>query len=302
MSSFAFSFSATPKDWPASAGVWTGSAEQLKKFNAPSPCKWNDACVYSKCCGFVHAGEEGTGLKFFPGRTVTGTDGKQFWEQPCVRLIGSPRFYERRRLHLSWPAWCEREGLAAPVPLCERSAPVPDRKERIALLPTPVASVLSSGAIAPPPPAAPSPALAQAMQAQLQWYQQIAAWQQFFFQQQQQAAIARLPAWRQPGISVMTAKNAIGEQIYLLAKARMDASAADRATLGLAHPSITPGKITGMLLDAHDIDTLERLLTDDAEFSRNLWQGVHVLAAAAAGQDTERAAEAADAEWTARAH
>lgn len=293
MSSFAFSFSATPKDWPASAGVWTGSAEQLKKYNAPSPCKWNDACVYSKCCGFVHAGEEGTGLMYFPGRTVTGDDGKQFWEPACVRLIGSPRFYERRRLHLSWPAWCARVGLAAPVPLCDR-APV-------ASVPAPVASVPAPVAVAPPPAVTQAFIQQQAqIQAQRQWYQQVAAWQAFFYQQQQ-AAIARLPAWRQPGLSVMMAKNAIGEQIYLLVKARMDESAAHRATLGLAHPSITPGKITGMILDAHTIDELERLLTDEAEFSRNLWQGVHVLAAYAAGQDTERAAAAADAEWSATA-
>ena len=296
MSSFAFSFNATPMDWPVSAGVWTGSLEQLKKYNAPAPCKWNDACVYSKCCGFVHAGEEGTGLKYFPGRSVIGADGKQFWEPPCLRLIGSPRFYERRRLHLSWPAWCERQGLEAPVPLCERSetipggdAPAPDRKERIALLPTPTASV----PVPTPAPVflMPPPAMLAQMAAQVQAQAQ-AVWR---------AQQAQLPFWRRAGITELQAKNALGEQLYMLIKQRLDQTTNYRATLGLAHPSITAGKITGMFLDAHGIAELEQLLDDDGEFSRNLWQGVHVLAAHAAGQDTEHAAEEADAEWCATA-
>ena len=174
-SSFAFDFRAVPKDWPAEAGVWTGSPEQLKKYNAPAPCKWNDACVYPKCCGFVHTGEEGTGLKYFPGRTVTGSDGKQFWESPCLRLIGSPRFYERRRLHLSWPAWCERQGLPARVPISERASgseasvsggiPRYEARNERPLLPTPapVASVPAPVAV-PPPPAVTQAFFAQQMQ------------------------------------------------------------------------------------------------------------------------------------------
>lgn len=275
MSPFAFSFSQTPKDWPADAGVWTGSNEQLRQYNAPTPCKWNDACVYNGCCGFVHAGEEGAGLKYFAGRCTTGADGKQIWEPACLRLIGSPRFYERRRLHLSWPAWCERQGLPKPVPLCER------------VVPSAAASVPAPIAVPPPAPAF----LAQQMQAM----QQLAVWQNFLLHQTQ------LPYWRRAGVTEMQAKNALGEQLYQLIDLRLQQTAANRAALGLAHPSITPGKITGMILDAHDINTLEQLLTNDVEFSRNLWQGVHVLAATAAGQDTVRAAAAADAQWSATA-
>ena len=259
---FKFDFNAPPKDWPASAGVWTGSADQLKRYNAPSPCKWNDACVYPQCCGFVHAGEEGTGLKYFAGRSVTASDGKQFWESPCLRLIGSPNFYERRRLHLSWPAWCRRQGIALPVPLCERPTTIYRRKENTDILPQ---AVIPEGT----------------------------GWQAH---QKTQASF--LPFWRRPGITEEQAKNALGEQIYIMVKESLDQTTENRVILDLVHPSVNANKITGMILDAHNINELEQLLTNDIELSRNIWQGVHVMRAYTTGKDTERAAVCADDEWS----
>lgn len=77
-------------------------------LGSPIPCRWGSGCVYNQCCSFVHPGEEGTGRKLFEPRNET--------EKAIVRLIGSPRFYERRRLRMSWPQWCAAQGMPAPVP------------------------------------------------------------------------------------------------------------------------------------------------------------------------------------------
>jgi hypothetical protein len=64
------------------------------------------------CCAFVHPGEEGTGRRLFEERTTTNEAGETTVQKACVRLTGKAGFYERRRLRLSWPAWCERQGLS----------------------------------------------------------------------------------------------------------------------------------------------------------------------------------------------
>jgi hypothetical protein len=60
---------------------------------------------------FVHPGEEGVGRRLFPARTMD--------EEPVVRIYGIPEkkayFYERRRLGLSWPAWCKEMGWTMPA-------------------------------------------------------------------------------------------------------------------------------------------------------------------------------------------
>jgi hypothetical protein len=88
-------------------------------LKSPRPCTHGANCLYDGCCGFVHPGEEGTGRKLFAARTRVNEDGNQEWEPAVVRLIGYRRgqagFYERRRLRLSWSAWCKREGLPTPV-------------------------------------------------------------------------------------------------------------------------------------------------------------------------------------------
>jgi hypothetical protein len=63
------------------------------------------------CCAFVHPGEEGTGRRLFEERTTTNEAGETTTQKACVRLTGKAGFYERRRLRLSWPAWCERQGI-----------------------------------------------------------------------------------------------------------------------------------------------------------------------------------------------
>ena len=89
------------------------------ELRSPQPCKRGIHCDYKlkakdseelvrACCSGVHPGEEGTGRRFFPARTLE--DGRQ--QPACVRLTGAAQgFYERRRLRLSWAEWCEQKGI-----------------------------------------------------------------------------------------------------------------------------------------------------------------------------------------------
>ena len=90
-------------------------------LNSPQPCIHGAGCVFTVkdatgvvtpgCCRYVHPGEEGNGRRLFPARTVKKDD-KIIHQQACVRLTGNAGYYMRRRLGLSWQAWCERSGIA----------------------------------------------------------------------------------------------------------------------------------------------------------------------------------------------
>ena len=181
-----------PIDWPANLGDWNA-----KSFNTPQFCKWGDACVYNGCCGFVHPGEEGTGLKYFPARSYT--DGVEIWEPAVVRLIGTRekpvRFYERRRLRLSWPQWCARVGMPAPIPLSQRK----------------------------------------------------------------KAEEAKAKAKIQE----------IGEKLYLKIDAKLAAEKQAMINAGLWNPSITTGKLTGMLVEAYSYEDLLNLDKEDLSQEHN---------------------------------
>jgi hypothetical protein len=89
---------------------WYVSAElDVPELKSPQPCPRGVNCDYKikgedgqwtpACCRFVHPGEEGSGRKLFPARTVQGRT-----DPACVRLINAP-YYERRFKKMSWPAW-----------------------------------------------------------------------------------------------------------------------------------------------------------------------------------------------------
>jgi hypothetical protein len=283
---FAFSWETTPLAWPARLGAWDWRSEN---YRTPVPCKNGSNCLFTGVCSFVHPGEEGTGLKYFPGRSYVGEDGTECWESAVVRLIGSEqarvRYYERRRLRLSWAAWCARVGLPAP----QRPAPSGRRRERLCL-----ADPATSGErldLAPAPSAAEmeivgedefvataaDQAAAEARQAFFQRQQAMAAaWQQqqLFLYQQQMAAYAARPR------SVLEQKNELGEHLYPLVKDALERSAADRAAIGYSGPTFTAGKITGMLLEAHTVEELQQILVDDALFSPLMMEACEVLFAA----------------------
>jgi len=91
------------------------------ELNSPQPCAHGGGCDYKRkdpesgemvegCCAFVHPGEEGTGRHLFESRSVE-RDGVMVQQPACVRLTGGAGYYERRRLRLSWKAWCEQKGI-----------------------------------------------------------------------------------------------------------------------------------------------------------------------------------------------
>ena len=101
-------WSDAPFNWPAEPEL------DEKVLNSPQPCSHGSGCRYNGPCAFVHKGEEGTGRRLFPARMVI-KDGKEVKQEAAVRLIGSPSFYERRRLRLSWPEWCAKKGIEQPA-------------------------------------------------------------------------------------------------------------------------------------------------------------------------------------------
>ena len=169
------------------------------ELNCPRTCVHGIHCTYTgpgkTGCNFVHPGEEGTGRRLFPARVDEKTGQQQ---DACVRLVGSPGFYERRRLKMSWPQWCAlpknahlrsepRRGQEEPAPSAPAAAqqkpPVVVQKKAVAV------------ALPPPPRAAP---LAQAQQ------QQPPQWAQA--QQQQPPQWAQAQAKPPLGLLIMQAR------------------------------------------------------------------------------------------------
>lgn len=111
-------------------------------LNSPQPCTHGAGCNYRLmkdgvesigCCAFVHPGEEGNGRRLFEERTSTNEAGETIVQKACVRLTGRAGFYERRRLRLSWPAWCERQGIPyTPNPAAEAAKPAVKAADRLA--------------------------------------------------------------------------------------------------------------------------------------------------------------------------
>ena len=73
------------------------------------------------------------------------------------------------------------------------------------------------------------------------------------------AAYPPLPFFRPPPTQEER-RHAIGNRLYALIKNMLEESATERAESGLVHPLITPGKITGMLIE--DLDDAEKMTTD----------------------------------------
>ena len=215
-------------------GFWNTELElNDPKYRCPQPCKHAERCVYDGAggCGFVHPGEQGTSRKLLAGRYVT-KGGVQRWENETVRLIAGTSnapFYERRRLRLSWPQWCEQQGMAAPVPLSKMPKPQPWKT--------------------PPPkkakqPAAPvkaAPVFEQAHPYSQEMMTWVANMQQQYMRDQR--------------------RNAVGDKLFYIIKDQLEKTVADRKEASLDHPKITPGLITGMLLE-NDLDEAEKLITD----------------------------------------
>ena len=109
------------------------SAFDNPTLKSPQPCKRGIFCDYRRfdkesqslqpaCCRGVHPGEEGTGRRLFPARTIIGNDGQEIQQTAVVRLTGANNgYYMRQKLRLSWQEWCEREGISTTP--CEPGVP-----------------------------------------------------------------------------------------------------------------------------------------------------------------------------------
>jgi hypothetical protein len=110
---------------PVWKGFWDTNLElEDPALNCPQPCKWAERCVYNGPggCGFVHPAEVGKGRKLLEKRVETTATGETRILPAVVRLFGGS-FYERRKLRLSWPEWCRRQNMPAPVPLSAVAKP-----------------------------------------------------------------------------------------------------------------------------------------------------------------------------------
>jgi hypothetical protein len=275
-------------DSPSPDFAWSWSAQPElndRSLHSPIPCKHGaEHCVYQGCCLGVHKGEEGTGRKFFPARLVE-MDGKKVWQNACVRLIGSPDFYERRRLGLSWPQWCARKGLPAPMHREAAARLAAERKQRIQLV------------VPAPAPAPQQVYFPQITPAQVAYYQQMAAahYQAILAQHQaamashqaQQAAAAQaagVPAWFFPYLNSnrVQQNNVIGERLYVIIKDILGDQQATLEAAGLWDPKINAGRITGMLLEGMEIPELVHLVETQEDMADKMAECAAIIKEAAA--------------------
>ena len=272
-------------------GFWDNMGELEKpEFHCPQPCKWAANCVYKAGtgCGFVHPGEHGTALKLFEERT---TDGRT---QPAVvRLLGAS-FYERRRLGLSWPEWCARKGLPAPVPLSALAKQTPAAAEAKMPLPAPrIVAVQATPTIKAGPIDASyvqgllRQRLTEALVNAISWvmrYKQAEIRSAGLFSpmllaqvlvdmkfQQMDQLMSNsppmdkiLPHIVEAGEFLLKRKrSSIGEYLYPQIQSALTESAPFRAEVGFVGAHFNPGKITGMLLE--DLEEAEQLCRPDMQ-------------------------------------
>ena len=264
-------------------GFWDNMGElENPEFHCPQPCKWAANCVYrtGTGCGFVHPGEQGTALKLFEERTNEGRT------QPAVvRLLGAS-FYERRRLGLSWPDWCARKGLPAPVPLSALAKQTP-------ALPAARIVVVQAAKAGPTIKAGPIDAnyvqgllrqrITEALVNAIAWvvrYKQAeiraaglisfspvllaqvlveTKFQQMDELMQSAPSMDKLlPHIVEAGELLLKRKrSSIGDYLYLQIQSALTESEPFRSEVGFVGPYFNAGKITGMLL--HDIEEAEEL-------------------------------------------
>ncbi len=210
-------------DWMANP-LWNSP-----ELRSPIPCRAGYNCTYSGVCSFVHPGEEGAERRLFPARNAG--------ERDMVRLTHptkKPEYYRRRELRLSWPEWCARQGLPAPVAVETPggAAPSGKRKQRIVLAEN-NSSVPVTVSLLFPIPTLPVP---------------------------QPVTLEELLAASQPVPTVQS----VGDELYRKVDEILQVSAnvAALQRFGWYTPSCTAGKIVGMLIDAYSLDELQQRNSD----------------------------------------
>jgi molecular chaperone GrpE (heat shock protein) len=257
------SWSDSPFNWPATPEL------DVKSLNSPQPCSHGIHCTYKsdKCCAFVHPGEEGTGRRLFPARTVKNATGEDVWQAATVRLIGSPSFYERRRLKMSWPEWCAKKGIVVP-PRAPKAEVVP--KAAVVAHPVPLSAIFTSQ------PQEQMWASAEVLQMQAQAMVQAMAQAQAMLRAQAQARDQR---WAQESAQEKE-RNFFGNALMEKLTPYLDNLKSDfmAGTPEEVWPTnMTAGKVTGMLLEGLDKSQLEELLVNEEKLEELAGQALDVL-------------------------
>jgi hypothetical protein len=252
-------------------------------YESPVPCQSGYDCCYPGTCSFVHPGEEGLGRRIFPAR--------QAGEKDVVRIFGQPHkkatFYERRRLRLSWPQWCQRMGWAAPVAKAKAveptlgCAPVYQHGRKVLVdlsepKPTPMPALL-------PMPAPPMPVFDQAAYAEAQRQQFLAAGH-WCAQNQQDFGLANWQSYekalwdskRAPFVC-LSFRQSYGELLFAQVAHALEEQRAGLREVGVLTPKTTAGKLVGMFMAAYDEEGLRELYEDKAQLIEAMADAVMLL-------------------------
>ena len=245
MSRTTIRWSDAPFNWPSEPAL------DEKALNSPQPCSHGSNCRYNGPCAFVHKGEEGTGRRLFPQRTLENGD----TQAACVRLIGSPGFYERRRLRLSWPDWCAKKGIqnSGGQEVTRQVTPKPTTAGRMSF-----AAVAASSA-------PPMPPMSHTMLAQMN---------SFFLQQQLLAHQSLLSSQMKEEAQKAARRNEYGQKIFdklLPYVSEMKALMCDNWP-----KAATAAKLTGMFLETDDVEW-EKLLNNESFFEEQVKCAIDVL-------------------------
>jgi hypothetical protein len=260
-------------------------------YESPVPCRAGYDCCYTGVCSFVHPGEEGLGRRIFYARSAD--------EKDVVRIFGQPHkkatFYERRRLRLSWPEWCRRNGLPAPVaPVV--SAPSHKRKQVIDLSEAPVEAKAAPAPSAIAPSAIAQPAFDQAAYAQWQaecyrqqceaYYQQVIAAGHAAAQAQQDFGLANWAlyeqaVWAKGPFSHMGMRQSYGELLFAKVAQALEENRDFLKEQGWLTEKTTAGKIVGMLLDGYNDEELDGLYGNLSQLCEAICDACEILVEAA---------------------
>jgi hypothetical protein len=117
--------------FPFAVGKYNFDWEENQRFNdprynSPIPCSHGSNCFYhgkmgpngkwiNDFCRRVHPGEEGVGRKLFRARNKFETDVVRLYGDMVNGVLVKQTFYERIRLGKTWPQWCEMTGRPVPT-------------------------------------------------------------------------------------------------------------------------------------------------------------------------------------------
>ena len=245
-------------------------------LNCPRMCGHGAACSYTGPggCAFVHPGEEGTGRRLFPARSNPQTGEQQ---RASVRLIGSPGFYERRRLKMTWKQWCalpKNEHLRSPV----AAAPQEQQKKAADVWNAAKEQAASASAPAPATQAAQAGKWIPMPMPTVPFYQAL-----LIMLAGHEGAMTKchesMVSYHTHEIQKIkiAARNAFGEALYVKIAPFLAEVKPSLIEAGHWCDTITAGKLTGMILEGNTFNELLALMENNDELYEMLADGCHIL-------------------------